>query len=251
MTERDPSTNAGGAFSGLAYVLARRERNESDLSVALLLEDGSVRWTTARAGAKSTRRFGAGLSPFTRYRVQFARSGAGGRSARIDEAVVDRSFGPILADLRRMASAGVLSAIARDLGGEVALDESLFLEYDAAIARLEAAGAPGCGAEIPRFVCATFEQAGHGIVRDRCVRCDRDAPWERSVTYRTDAGGILCAHCGGGPFVVRSAERVALERALAGEDDAFAPWMLRWTSYMAAPHSKHGIECIDSAVRYW
>lgn len=243
--------NAGGAFSGLAYVIARRERGEADLSVALLLEDGSVRWTTARSGAKSTRRFGAGLSAFTRYRVHFSRSGAGGRSERIDEALVDRAFVGIHSDLRRMAAAGVLSAVARDVGGEVALDDGLYLAYDEALDRLERADAQGAGAEVIRFFLVCFEHAGHGVVRDRCVRCEREAPWERSVTYRADAGGVLCSRCGGGPFVVRSAERQALEALLRGEDGVFAPWMLRWIAYMGAPHAKLGVECVESAVRYW
>ncbi|MFO0559090.1 MAG: DNA repair protein RecO C-terminal domain-containing protein [Polyangiales bacterium] len=243
--------NAGGAFSGLGYVIARRERGEADLSVALLLEDGSVRWTTARSGAKSTRRFGAGLSAFTRYRVHFSKSGAGGRNERIDEAVVDRAFVGIHTDLRRMAAAGVLSAVARDMGGEVAHDEGLYVAFDEALDRLERADAQGAGAEVIRFFSVCFEHAGHGIVRDRCVRCGREAPWERSVTYRSDAGGVLCARCGGGPFVVRSAERAALEGVLGGEDGQFAPWMLRWIAYMAAPHAKLGVECVESAVRYW
>jgi recombinational DNA repair protein (RecF pathway) len=245
------TVNAGGAFSGLGYVVARRERGESDLSVALLLEDGSVRWTTARAGAKSTRRFGAGLSAFTRYRVSFARSGAGGRSERIDEAIVDRAFAGIHTDLRRMAAAGVLSAVARDMGGELAHDEGIYLAYDQALDRIERADSLGCGAEIVRFFIVTFEHAGHGVVRDRCVRCDREAPWERSVTYRADAGGVLCARCGGGPFVVRAGERAALEAVLAGDDAQFAPWMLRWITYVGAPHARLGVECTESAVRYW
>jgi recombinational DNA repair protein (RecF pathway) len=243
--------NASEAFVGLGYVIARGERGEADLSVALLLEDGSVRWSTARAAAKSTRRFGAGLSAFTRYRVYFSRSGAGDRSERINEAVVDRAFPGIHADLRRMAAAGVLSAVARDMGGRVPHDDGLYVAFDRALHRLEHASALGAGAEVIRFVSVCFEHAGHGIVRDRCVRCGRVAPSECSVTYCADAGGVRCARCGGGPFVLRSAERAALEGVLGGDDQAFSPWMLRWTAYMAAPHAKHGVECVESAVHYW
>ncbi|MBL8684383.1 MAG: DNA repair protein RecO [Myxococcales bacterium] len=241
----------GGAFAGRAYVLARRERGESDLSVALLLDDGSVRWTTARAAARSTRRFGASLSAFTRYRVRFARSGAGGRNERIDEATVDRAFAGVLTDLRRMGAAGVLSAVARELGGEVADDDGLFVLYDSALERLDDGDASVAGREIVAFVVATFSHAGHEIVRERCVRCGREAALERSVTFSSEASGVLCARCGGGPFVVRSAERAALEAVIDGDASAFAPWMLRWTAYMAEPNARRGAECITSAVAYW
>ena len=150
-----------------------------------------------------------------------------------------------------MASAGVLSALARDMGGELAHDEGLYTAYDAALDRLETADANGSGAEIIRFFIVCFEHAGHGIVRDRCVRCGREAPFERSVTYRADSFGVLCARCGGGPFVVRSGERTALEAVLSGDDSQWAPWMLRWIAYMGAPHARLGVECVESAVRYW
>ena len=240
-----------GAFVGRAYVLARRERGETDLSVALLLEDGSIRWTTARAGAKSTRRFGASLSPFTRYRIRFARSGSGGRSERIDEAAVERAFSGVLADLRRMGAAGALSAIARDLGGEVADDDGLFQFYDQAIERIDVGDGLVAGREIVAFVVVTFAHAGHEIVRDRCVRCGRPAAPERSVTYSADASGVRCARCGGGPFVVRALERAALEAVIDGDATAFAPWMLRWAAYMIEPNARRGAECISSAISYW
>jgi DNA repair protein RecO len=243
-----------GAFAGRAYVLARRERGEADLSVALLLDDGSVRWTTARAGAKSTRRFGAALSPFTRYRVVFHRSGSGGKVERIDEASIDRAFAGVHSDLRRMAAAGALSALARDLGGELAEDDGLFHYYDLGLTRIDAADARGAAAEVLRFFVATFEHAGHEVVRERCARCNRPAPMTRSVTYSVDAGGVRCAACGGGSFVLRVAEREALEAVLRGDegaDERFAPWMLRWLAYMASAHARRGSECVLSMVSYW
>lgn len=239
------------AFSGRAYVLARRARGEADLSVALLLEDGSVRWITARAGAKSTRRFGAALSPFTRYRVLFARSGVGGRAERLEEAQIERAFAGVHSDLRRMAAAGVVSAVARDLGGEVADDDRLYVLFDRALERLDAADAGGAGVAMVTFVLEAFAHAGHEIVRSRCARCARVASAERSVTFRADAGGVLCARCGGGPFVLRASERAALERVLEGEASAFAPWMLRWLAYVIEPNARRGAECVASATSYW
>jgi DNA repair protein RecO (recombination protein O) len=238
-------------FAGRAWVLARRARGEADLSVALLLEDGSVRWTTARAGAKSSRRFGAGLSPFTRYRVRFQRGGIGGRAERLDEATVDRAFAGLHTDLRRLGAAGMLSAYARDLGGELAEDDALFVAYDAGIARIEHAGPHLSGAVVVGFVVEAFARAGHEVVRDRCARCGREVPAGRSVTFAVEAGGVRCAACGGGPFVLRAAERAALEAVIAGGDDAFAPWMLRWIAYVSGEHAARGRECVLASVAYW
>jgi hypothetical protein len=71
------------------------------------------------------------------------------------------------------------------------------------------------------------------------------------VTFSVDAGGVRCARCGGGPYVLRSAERAALEGVLAGDDLQFAPWMLRWVAYVSRAHAERGSECVQSAVGYW
>ena len=43
-------------FTGQAYVLARIERNEADLSVHLLLDNGSLQWVTAKSATRSRKR---------------------------------------------------------------------------------------------------------------------------------------------------------------------------------------------------
>lgn len=239
-------TEPGATPTWCAYVLARIERGEGDLSLCLLRDDGSVSWCSARKGARSTKRFAGGLSPFTRYRVRFDRTGK-----RLEEAVVDQSFAGILRDLRRTAAAGALCAIARDLGGEVPSDDGLFVLFDQTLSAIEHADRTQTAGLLIRFFFGAFDHAGHGVVHHRCAQCGRDAPATRSVTYALDAGGVRCGACGGGPFVLRPSERTALSAMLAGDDSVFALSMLRLCAYLGGAHARRGSECITQAVSYF
>jgi DNA repair protein RecO (recombination protein O) len=236
---------------GRGFVLARRERGESDLSLDVLLDDGRVLRAVARGGARSSRRFSAGLAPFTRYRFVFGRSLAHAATLRLDEASVDQPYPGILADLRRTAAAGAASVVARELGGEVTLDAALYELYDALIAALDSTDAAGAGAGLLRFVHAAFEHAGHPMVLDACVRCGRAAPDNALVRLSPVAGGVVCAACGGGPIALPARDRRALRAVLAGSSEAFERAMLAPLARMIEPHAHRGAAAITGAMPHW
>jgi len=235
---------------GRGFVLARRERGESDLFVELLLDDGSLCRAVAKSAARSSRRFTGGLSPFTLYRFVFGRS-ASTVSARLEEASVERALPGLLTDLRRTAAAGAASVIARDIGGDVAQDPLLFDRYAALLDELEQADAASAGAGLVRFAVEGFADAGHPIVLDACVRCGREAPDNALVQMSPDAGGVVCGACGGGPYTLRAADRRGLRAVLAGDDAAFAPSMLQWLAQFIEPHAHRGAEAVGNAAAHW
>ncbi len=239
-------------FAGRAYVLARIERNEADVSVQLLLDTGAVQWVTAKNAARSTKRFSAGLSPLTRYKITIERSGTGGTRQHLQDATVDRAYLKLIAELRKMTAALVIGAVARALGGELTEDDGLYVRFEQSLEMLEEASSHAVsGAEIVRFSVDALMHGGHGVLRSHCVVCMREAPMERSVQYHSDSGGVRCASCGGGPFVLKSQQRLALEQTLAGDSSAFAPWMLRWIAYMLGAQFHHARESVERVISYW
>lgn len=239
-------------FTGQAYVLARIERNEADLSVHLLLDNGSLQWVTTKSATRSRKRFSAGLSALTRYNVVISRSGSGGTHQQLVEASVDRAYLKLFGDLRKMTSALTIGSIAREFGGELAENDALYTRYATALERVEAGTDDlESGAEIVRFSVDVLADGGHAIERHRCVLCGKRAPNERSVQFNAEAGGVRCSSCGGGPFVLTSAQRVSLEAMLIGDTSQFAQWMLRWVAYMLGAHFRNARATIEKVTGYW
>ncbi len=216
----------------------------------LVLEDGSFQRAIAPSGAKSSRRYAGGLSAFTLYRFTFGRARGAG-FVRVDEAVVDRAWPTLLADLRRTAAAGVLCAVARESLGEGAKDPAMFQRLAQAFAALAEADAPRAGAVMVWFTMEAMAGSGQAIVLDSCVRCGKAAPDGASVQLAPTAGGIVCAACGGGPVSLRAAERRALRRVSGGDLDAFAPAMLGWVLAMSEWRMGRAADVLRGAVGYW
>jgi DNA repair protein RecO (recombination protein O) len=209
------------------FVLSRRERGEADLVLELLLDDGSFRRAVAPSGARSSKRFAGGLSPFTLYRFTFGRAKGAG-FVRVDEAVVADAWPGILGDLRRTAAAGVVCALARELVGEGTSDESVFTRVNRAFDALATADARAAGGVMVAFAMGMLEAAGEPVMLDACARCGRAAPENASVTISPRSGGVVCAACGGGPTLVKAAARRAWRAVGAGDAAQFESQQLTW-----------------------
>lgn len=234
---------------GRGFVLARQERGENDLWTTLLLDDGRMLRALGKGAARSSRRFTAGLSPFVLYRFSFSRARGGG--VRLEEASAERVYPNLLTALCRTAAASAASAIARDLGGEVALDEGLYPLYEALLERLERADAAGAGGALVRFTFEAFERSGHPIVLKACVRCGRAVPDNAMVRVNPAAGGVVCSACGGGSLTLRAAERRALCTTAAGDAAAFGPMMLHWLARLIEPNAPRASEALERVTPHW
>lgn len=232
------------------FVLSRRERGEADLVLELILEDGSFQRAIAPWGARSSRRYAAGLSAFTLYRFTFGRARGAG-FVRVDEAAVDRAWPTLLADLRRTAAAGVLCAITRESVREEAPAIGMFERLAQGFAALADADAARAGAVMVWFTMAALAASGEAIVLDSCVRCGKSAPDGASVQLAPMAGGIVCAACGGGPVSLHAADRRALRRVSSGELDVFVPAMLGWVLAMSDWRLGRAADVLRGAVGYW
>jgi DNA repair protein RecO (recombination protein O) len=235
---------------GRGFVVARREQGETDLFLELLLDDGRLARAVAKGGARSSRRFSAGLSPFTLYRFAFGRSPSRS-SERLDEASVERAYPGVLADLRRAAAAGAASVLARDVGGELAFDPRLFELYATLLDALEPADARQAGAALVRFAFGVCEHAGHPPVLDACSRCGREAPERALVHVNPAAGGVVCGACGGGPFTLRASDRRALHSVLGGDEAGFTRGMFHQVAWLVGSHAPRGAEAIANVAGHW
>ena len=181
----------------------------------------------ARGARRSRRRFGAALAPFVLGDAALRERRGDLYALEQFDAVAD--FTAVAADVAKMAHAGYLTELVRDLSPERASDPVVFDLYAEALALL--AGRPARAALLRAFELKLLGALGLQPSLSRCAGCGAA---EVGGAFDPGRGGMLCAACAPGALQVgRPAldllldmERLSLadasERPLAGEANAQA-----------------------------
>lgn len=227
------------------FILARAVQREQDLSLKLLLEDGGCLTAVAHNGLASKKRFAAGLSPLALYAFTLTPTRKG---HRLDEATVDEPFVPLLTDLFRQTAALAATGLCDEISVPEPGDRELFLllaEVYGALSREPRERAP---ALTVRFFLEALHQAGHGIVLDRCVRCDTPVPDTALTTVDPSSGGVVCRRCGGAAFRLSALDRAAVRAVMAGDLGAMRKGLVRVTAALVSGFAPRSADALGHAA---
>lgn len=153
----------------------------------------------ARAARKSRKRFGAALAPFVLGDAALRERR--GELMHLDRFEAVRDFPTLATSVGKLAHAGYMTELVRELLPERAPDPRAFDLYREALELLDA-GDPSV--ELLRaFELGVLEVAGLRPMLDACVRCgggDAAAGFD-------PASGVVCASCGPGPVAMAESTR--------------------------------------------
>lgn len=193
-----------GLGRSTAVVLGRSSLGESDRIVTFFSRGfGKVRGV-ARSARRLRSRFGSALEPFTLGDLVFFDTGRSDL-VRIDHFDIVRPFDRLREDLGRLGGAAWIVECVGRLTAERDANPALFGLLVRALRSVEA-GIPSSRVTVA-FGLRFVDALGHRLRVEACVGCGRPAAaLPPVVSIDVDAGGVLCAACGGGR---RGAVRVA------------------------------------------
>lgn len=227
------------------FVLSRTRVREQDLSLKLLLEDGRAMPVLAPSALASRVRYAAGLSPLALYTFTISSSRKG---FRLDEALVERPYVALLSDLKRQTAAMTATGLCDEVSEPAPTDRELFLLLGELYANLSERPREESAGWLVKFALEALAHAGHGIVLDRCVRCQTEAPTGALTTVDVTAGGVVCRGCGGGDYRLSALDRDALRRVQAGDLGAMREGLLSVTSALISGFAPRSAEVIGRVV---
>ncbi len=170
----------------------------------------------ARGARKNNKRYGGSLEAMHTICLELTPP-ASGEMFTIKSSQIEIPRTAILATLERMRAAGrALLWVKRATSGqeqEGELWHSLNLTLD---------DIGGSSAQEADDVAASFglrllELMGFGLNFLRCVSCGKVCPEGRSAWLNPERGGLVCRACGGGPFQITAADRLALHAVAQGQ----------------------------------
>lgn len=161
----------------------------------------------ARGARRSRKRFGAALAPFVLGEADL-------RERRGDLYALERfepvgDFTSVTGDVARMAHAGYLTELVRELSPERACDTAVFDLYAEALALL--AGRPARAELLRAFELKLLGALGLGPSLSRCAGCGAG---QVGGAFDPGRGGMLCAGCAPGALDL---QRPALDALLEME----------------------------------
>ena len=190
---------------------------ESDRVLQLLVPDAGRLTAIAKGARRSVRRFAGTLDLFNHLRLAVDR-GRGGRMARLEQAVLIRSFPPLRRDPARFAlGCYVLELIGRLApdGGVRADTERLF---HFALGALDIIGRSRPDLRLRTLLeLRALDALGLRPELARCVGCERPADGPGPLGFHVADGGPVCGRCAPGLeglLPVHAGTLRALERSL-------------------------------------
>jgi DNA repair protein RecO (recombination protein O) len=190
-------------FHTPAFVVRLVDYGESDRVVTLLTRGLGKVAALAKAARRSRKRFGAALQPFVLGEADL-------RERRVELFALDR-FEPIrdltvvTTDVARLAHAGYLTELVRELSPERAADAPVFDLYAEALVLI---GERPARAELLRaFELRLLAALGLRPSLGRCAGCGGGAVGDQFDPAR---GGALCASCAPGALLLSRSAREAL-----------------------------------------
>lgn len=172
---------------------------ESDRILHLLLPDAGRVTAIAKGARRSRRRFSGSLDLFQHLRVQIDRRSRGAM-ARLDQAVLLRSFGALRVDPSRFAVGCYLLELLDRLAPEGGAQADTRRLFDFALASLELLSErPVDGSLRTLLELRALDALGLRPELSRCVRCGAAAVQNGvAALFHVADGGAVCAACGGG-----------------------------------------------------
>jgi DNA repair protein RecO (recombination protein O) len=193
-----------------AVVLRAVDYGESDRVVTLFSRERGTVPAFARGARASRRRFGGALEPFTLVSAEI-RERPGAELLGLESVTVDRAFGGIRSELARIACAGYAVELTRELVRDHEPHRDLFDLLVAYLGALD--GGPARPAALRAFELCALRAAGFMPRLDACARCGGALP-AVPLRFDAEAGGALCAECGGRAGVAAVALSPGTLRAL-------------------------------------
>lgn len=190
---------------------------ESDRVLHLLVPDAGRLTAIAKGARRSVRRFAGTLDLFNHLRVGVERS-RGGRMARLDQAVLIRSFPPLRCDSARFA----LGCYVLELIGRLAPDGGVRADTER-LFRFALGALDNIARSRPDLRLRTLlelralDALGLRPELGRCVRCSRPADGPGALGFHVADGGPVCRRCAArleGLLPVHAGTLRALERGL-------------------------------------
>jgi DNA repair protein RecO (recombination protein O) len=203
-------TSGVDSFDTPAVVVRAVDYGEADRIVTLLTRVRGKVSAIARGARKSRRRFAGGLGLFAHGRATVkVRRGADLALLESWQPLVDHTG--LAADVARMAHAGYVCEIARDLSAADHPDAEVFDLVAETLAVLSAPDRPPCVETLRVFELRLLDALGFAPMLDRCTACGRDDLGGAGMRFDLSRGGVTCRHCHGvGPELPEAARRALL-----------------------------------------
>lgn len=242
-------------LEGAALVLQSVVFRESDLIVTLLTEEAGKVSAIARGARASRRRFAGALEPI--HTITAVVEDRGGDLASMKDASILTPRIALVGSLVAVEAAGRALRWARALCPPRTPERAVFASLTRLLDQLEQDCASGVDAAanapvaLARASLEMLTAAGYGLDLGECVRCGTPCPPERAVTVDAQAGGVVCRACGGGAWLLSSAQRAAVDARLRGIEAPIsrgdAEVIVRLVEEVMTTHA--GVEVIARAPR--
>ncbi len=193
-----------------ALLLHRAEYGEADLIVGLFTEGLGALSAIARSARRSRRRFGGSLEPLHTLRVEITQRN-GRELATLESAEIEQPRFRILQHLGALQAAGRALAWVRRCIPPQTPEPRVWNRLNGLLGELDdPTGGEPVDARLAIFGAHLLSELGWALELERCVRCGKPCPPERSAAVSPTAGGIVCRRCGSAPQVLRPALRIRL-----------------------------------------
>ncbi|MDD2335920.1 MAG: DNA repair protein RecO [Geobacteraceae bacterium] len=192
-----------------AVVLAAMDYGESDRIVTLFTrEHGKVR-AIARHGKKSVKRFGGALDVYARLQLHLVLK-EGLSSLRTVDIV--NIFPHIRQDLLKIGYAGYACEVVDRFLPEAMCNSRLFRLLVSYLEQLDAF--PSSADDRRFFEINLLNILGYRLSLEQCYRCGIKIGTLPGIVHYTASGEIFCADCGNGGYLLSSATRALLQKAM-------------------------------------
>jgi len=199
------------AFTTEALLVRQIAYGESDVIATFLTATHGKLGMVARGARRSSRRFQGVLEPLSTVRLTYEDRGRELCTLKEGRVTVPRTR--IMEDLDALEAAGKALRFVRALCPPRTPEPDVMQGLTTLLDALQE-GRP-TQAELLRFSFALLTGVGYGLELSRCLRCGKPRPADRPAYVDPDKGGVVCASCGGGKFLLpvellAEAERLAL-----------------------------------------
>jgi len=175
-----------------AIVLRVTAFGEADAVVHLLTRGSGRVGVFARGGRRNSRRFPGGLEPFSLLRAEW-KERRGSELADLQGTTIERPHLGLRSDLVRLACAGYLVELSRELARDHAPNAALYELLEGSLSLL--CERPPNALLLRAFELRALASAGLSPSLVSCPRCGRALAEVPAVSFDASGGGASCRSC--------------------------------------------------------